>query len=127
MNWFTASTVTTTSSPGQACSVAIPPAPPAPAAPPRRRRRARRAGRTVVPGRARRPAAAPVVSRAAPAAPAAPPVPPVPIPPAGQSFAAPFVELTVLTNGPVPFGQRPYVIAACAVQLYVWTIAPVGS
>ena len=36
---------------------------------------------------------------------------------AGQSFAAPFVELAVVMNAPVPFGQRPYVVAtACAVH-----------
>jgi hypothetical protein len=33
-------------------------------------------------------------------------------------FAAPLVEVTVLTKAPLPFGQRPYVTPACAVHVY---------
>ena len=34
-----------------------------------------------------------------------------------QSFAAPLVETVVVAKSPVPSGQRPYVTAACTVQL----------
>src|SRR5688572_10437251 len=43
-----------------------------------------------------------------------------------QSFAVPFVEI-VGANGPLPFGQRPYVLAACAVHACASTSAPAAS
>jgi hypothetical protein len=34
-----------------------------------------------------------------------------------QALGAALVALAVVVNAPVPFGHRPYVVAACAVQL----------
>src|SRR6478609_2838543 len=39
-------------------------------------------------------------------------------PSGAHALAAPLVEATVVSKSPVPSGQRPYVVVACAVQLY---------
>src|SRR5262245_48408323 len=46
--------------------------------------------------------------------------------PPAQSLAAPLVELPVVVNAPEPFGQRPYVVAACGVHEKESTITPLG-
>src|SRR5215813_2046458 len=43
-----------------------------------------------------------------------------------QRFAAPLVDSELAVNAPVPFGQRPYVTAACSVHEYESITVPEG-